>query len=582
MDILLPKAELAAASKAEGTILTWIWKRCRSFLAQIFMVILVGIFMRFYVDGREFLLSHHLSLTQADGSIIPKLVLLPVQSDITTLISILASSARAAATLWVAGIDLRCIFLFMRTGGITFEGLKSMFGGSLPGRHQFRDKRNYIILAIFHLAIFSSTYISSVLTGSVTWKSASQYWPGQPVPGIPLGQAGDHIYSTADPRLMDADIEYTTAIYSIFYGSALTRDSSSMHRLAPDSIIALPNGSRFDQITIPFFAVDRFEWIKNPNASLSSSQLAAAAVTNGTGPRVMNLLKWGLIPDGNWGPSNVVFPAPLTISESRILVMWTGPASPSGCPLYSSLNMALPSDVQPYVAPLDNLPSCFIFANVTYRAGAARCRRCQILGPAVIQDIGNVKDLQLVEDSVTSAALAIAPYVSTALVQTTYAMPVPPAFQTLQEQSIEILSRSYQVAWNGLTSLYGIAAFEDSEVSIAVDASVASVLMWRVALWGIFHAILLSFGFLFRHIHVRGSHPWIEDPAVAALLVDPTSITGDIEKWAGEDTPHIAGKLKLYEHDGKKTYIFLEDTDGEEDNEPDSTPDPEGDPEKRK
>jgi hypothetical protein len=60
-------------------------------------------------------------------------VLLPVQSDITTLISILASSARAAATLWIAGIDLRCIFLFMRTGGITFEGLKSMFGGSLPG-----------------------------------------------------------------------------------------------------------------------------------------------------------------------------------------------------------------------------------------------------------------------------------------------------------------------------------------------------------------------------------------------------------------------------------------------------------------
>jgi hypothetical protein len=144
----------------------------------------------------------------------------------------------------------------------------------------------------------------------------------------------------------------------------------------------------------------------------------------------------------------------------------------------------------------------------------------------VIQDIGNVKGLQLVEDSVTSAALAIAPYVSTALVEAAYALPVSPAFQTLQDQSIEILSRSYQVAWNGLTSVHGSDA-ENSQVSIAVDASTANVLMWRVALWGVFHAILLTFGLLLRHIHMRGSHPWIEDPTAAAL---PTSLTGDIEK----------------------------------------------------
>jgi hypothetical protein len=97
------------------------------------MVIVVGIFMRFYVDGRQFLLSHHLDLMQADGSTTTQMVFLPVQSDITTIISILATTARAASTLWVAGIDLRCVFLFMQRGGVTFEGVKSMFGGSLPG-----------------------------------------------------------------------------------------------------------------------------------------------------------------------------------------------------------------------------------------------------------------------------------------------------------------------------------------------------------------------------------------------------------------------------------------------------------------
>ena len=97
------------------------------------MIFLVIVFMLFYVDGHQFFLSHRLSLAQADGSVTRQFVFLPVQSDITTIISLLASSARLASTLWVVGIDLRCVFLFMERGGVTFEGLKSVIGGSLLG-----------------------------------------------------------------------------------------------------------------------------------------------------------------------------------------------------------------------------------------------------------------------------------------------------------------------------------------------------------------------------------------------------------------------------------------------------------------
>jgi len=61
-------------------------------------------------------------------------------------------------------------------------------------------------------------------------------------------------------------------------------------------------------------------------------------------------------------------------------------------------------------------------------------------------------------------------------------------------------------------------------------------------------------------MHARGDHPWVEDPTVAAFLVDPTSLTSDpkgIEEWAGKYTPHVAGKLK-FEQEGEKTYIVLE------------------------
>jgi hypothetical protein len=81
-------------------------------------------------------------LAKADGSVIRKLVYLPVQSDITTIIFILASAARLASTLWVIGIDLRCVFLFMERGGVPFDGLKSMIGGSLPGTFVYFEKSN--------------------------------------------------------------------------------------------------------------------------------------------------------------------------------------------------------------------------------------------------------------------------------------------------------------------------------------------------------------------------------------------------------------------------------------------------------
>jgi hypothetical protein len=269
----------------------------------------------------------------------------------------------------------------------------------------------------FHLAIFASTYISAILTGSVAWQ-ASTHWYNQTVTGIPLVQAGDLMF-TEDPVYLDTFLEYSIAVSTIFYVD--NPDSTSMHRILPDYLSSLPNGSRFDETTVPFFAVDAFEWIKNPKATLSSSQLALATATNNTGPRVMNVLKWGLLPDKIWGLSDSVFPAPRTISESRILVI---DLTSSHC-----IVPTLPSDVQLYNASLGDVSSCFIFANVTYRAGAARSGRCQISGPGVLQDVGDVKGLQLVEDSATSTGLALAPYVSTTLVWDIYVLPGPPHFR---------------------------------------------------------------------------------------------------------------------------------------------------------
>jgi hypothetical protein len=94
--------------------------------------------------------------------------------------------------------------------------------------------------------------------------------------------------------------------------------------------------------------------------------------------------------------------------------------------------------------------------------------------------------------------------------------------------------------------------------------------MWRVALWGVFHAILLTFGLLLRHIHMRGSHPWIEDPTAAAL---PTSLTGDIEKWQERMRRTLLASSTTNAMGERRTYFSRKLMENQ--------PDPEGDPEKQ-
>jgi len=75
--------------------------------------------------------SRRIDIERADGSFV-RLGYTPLQSDITTLISILASLTRVTGAAWAARIEWRCIFLFMTDGGITFRGLGRMFNKFLP------------------------------------------------------------------------------------------------------------------------------------------------------------------------------------------------------------------------------------------------------------------------------------------------------------------------------------------------------------------------------------------------------------------------------------------------------------------
>ncbi len=325
--------------------------------------------------------------------------------------------------------------------------------------------------------------------------------------------------------------------------------SSSMRRILPVIPASFPPiGSKLNNVTIPYFAVDVFEWIRDPSFTLTPQQIFALTGLPTDAPQEMEGERWGLIPNGQWGQYDEVLPAPHSVTESRIFVITSG----------SRCNDHIPSTVPPDILQIllpnvygSGLPGCFIFANVTYRAGAAHCRQCQVYGPGKVKDYGDFKDLKLIDHQLTTVALAIAPYLAITIKGTARAMP---SFPTLQNQTIEHLSRSYQLAWGGIKH-----SFDDwkwGAVQIAVDATVASVTIWRVAVWGCFQATLLILGVLFRHLNMRGDRQWIGNLSFIALLVDPTPLHCDMEKFA-EDTSDIQVAHKLERNTENPEYIII-------------------------
>jgi hypothetical protein len=115
-----------------------------------------------------------------------------------------------------------------------------------------------------------------------------------------------------------------------------------------------------------------------------------------------------------------------------------------------------------------------------------------------------------------------------------YGVPSHDAFPDIQRRAVELLSRSYQVAWNSLTEQFGMM-MEETELEIAVKTSQAFVQKGRVFFWIILHVVVLVIGLSFTAWHIlRYKQPWVESPAFAAFCLD-TNIVREKLRGTGVD-----------------------------------------------
>jgi len=526
------------------------------FLFHLSIVIAVLIFIFDYVDQRKFsTTSRTLEVQEADGSITRKRHYTPLQSDIVTTISAIGSLTRIIGILWAGDVMWRCAFLFMEQGGVSVSGVKHMFSGFLvPSPKHFGRKRNFACLLIIYIILFSSNFFSTLITGSITWQtSAHTYAEGK----IPLGNIF-RFGTTSSLEGYNTYIEnvslsrdYAAAIAILLWNN--DQNSTSMKRRL-DNATFIPRRSKLEKITIPYFSVTSFEWIKDPNNTLTSRQKAIGSSGN-YNPFYGGSGRVGFLPDDQWGPNFKDFkPIPRIISETRILAMRTSRRLTPDAACSDDFG-SIPSDVGRMFLPdrIPNIYDCMVFAHVTYRAGVAYCQDCEITSAVVSS---GVDALQPAPDSLTMAALAFAPYVGVSFTYTGFAMPPAISFPTTEKRSIELMSRAYQSAWIALTTS-GLE-LETTKVTVALDTSQAYVTKWRVYAWAALHLLLLLLGVLFLLLESGCHYPWLQCPPFAALALDTQRLTNqlsaDHDPWAGGTLPE--GVLTLV--DGENTARCLD------------------------
>jgi len=491
-----------------------------------------------------------------DGSLSHVTSYTPLQSDIITAVSLAATITRVAGGWWATDFIWRTAFVAMERGGILAKGLSQAISNRPPAPRHFTRKSNMAIIYIALFATFAIDYFSAALTGSFIWETADTRVPGKiPLSGITDGtvlkeQLIKNTTGFMGNRAVDAQsriITMASASASIAWGtpqlnsiSNITEPSTTFRRVINGAQYISTN-STLAKVAMPYFVLDTFEWVRDPQQVLTDAQLSLLnqnasghnpfiVRANGTG---------GLLPDHSWGigPLSKTSEDPsMRISEMRLFALriwfpWSSPTDPNmttiapPCPQNytidpgSEINFISGSDY-PYGR------DCFAIANVSYRAGVMSCQNCKIISPNIVEanfseHPGSTGPSSLLGTAFIAGALGFAPLLAANLFLSNYAIPLN--YATNRDLAIELTSRAYQATWVAMAD-YLTASANPTTVQIALPTLRAKVIQWRVYLWVALHLCVLALGLLFTYFQSCCDHPWVEDPTMAVFWLDTKAV----------------------------------------------------------
>ena len=525
----------------------------RPFAVHFVLTVVVATVCLGYLDGRTFNAnSRRPQYREVDGSLSYATSYAPLQSDITTAVSLAASVTRVAGGCWATGYIWRCIFVAMERGGISAKGVSQAISSSLPVLRHSTRKSNMAIIYITLFATFAIDYFSAALTGSFIWETGDTRIPGKiPLSGVSDGtraKGQDMTYEELEEGFVGArtfiDTEtqmmtMTSASASIAWGTQaqsnsilnITEPSTTFRRVINGAQYISIN-STLVNVSMPYFALDAFEWVRDPYKVLTDKQLSLLNQNasgfnpflvreNGTG---------GLLPDsGVWGDGPLAYRTDEPISETQLFTFRIWFPNPTNANMVSLTTIAPPCPQNFTIDPGSEVNfisgpdypegrDCFAIADVSYRAGEISSQNCKIVSPNVVEAQA---PSSIVGSFQSVVALGFAPCIASNFFLSNYAIPVN--YGTNRNFAIELTSRAYQAAWAAYVDYYTIST-NVKAVQIALPTLRAKIIHSRVYLWAALHLWVLVLGLVFTYIQSHCDHPWVEDPNMAVFWLDTRAL----------------------------------------------------------
>ncbi|KAG9087614.1 hypothetical protein FRC06_002453 [Ceratobasidium sp. 370] len=278
-------------SKTPAT--TWAYITLPLFLHFI-LTLGITLLVFFYVNRNYFSLVHRMPVAVLlDGSTQPldAVYFRPLQSDMTTILSFFLAISRIFAAVWCGSLCWRCAIILMERSGITLGELGRMVSYGLPPfrvqprlDHRHRGSAYTVVIAVTLLLVLPVQFASPIITGSITWAPFFQQYNAPNLSVIVRHLRDDDPAPTLGSPFILRSIVTTASASGFRVWGGVNQDTGAMQRvLGADSaqlLFILPANSSLNNITMPYFKITSFEWLADPELTLTPDQLGAIDVSN--------------------------------------------------------------------------------------------------------------------------------------------------------------------------------------------------------------------------------------------------------------------------------------------------------------
>ncbi|KAK5653278.1 hypothetical protein OQA88_9177 [Cercophora sp. LCS_1] len=479
------------------------------------------------------------------------------QTEVSALISLAEVIIAGVYTPWCAIAAWRMIYLLLATRGARLPELSRLAHGGLPrlggfGR-QYR-RLSYLLVVTTAASFFVKHLPKPLLAASIAWtpiavqSQNSSTTISLPVAGESIEWDKFNIFEEEREKLVVKSAGTAFAGPSpMFEGT-----TAVMRRFLPATEHILVN-STITRLSVPFFMVDKLEWVSDPGESLSSTLLSAITddgkgflnISSAAGVMTKTVIgNTGILKTTPWTPSSIkfvskplnryAFPESKAFEDERfiaVLVERVENPKDDKCPKTSRYFGDLPAvDLYPMhwymrIGEKDELYAinCYAIAKASIRAGSFRCSNCSVVSSRTAEAILPSDGVlgQDISDPLVLPILDTLPEVmlNIAIMNGTGAR----FWNNLDAYTRGMMRLSYQATWNAMTDTFQGEASVSSEVFapeylITLRIDMRWFLPWVFVIGvGIFSGLVFVFvSVLYRHDVVSE----VRDPVFAALVLD--------------------------------------------------------------